>query len=108
MHESHALIDVLYLLAAAVVVVSLIQRLRISPIVGYLAAGLLIGPTGFGVVRDPEGVRALAEFGVVFLLFTIGLELSLQRLWTMRRYVLGLGSAQVVVTGLAIGLVAWV
>lgn len=107
MHESHALVDVLYLLAAAVVVVSVIQRLRVSPIVGYLAAGLLIGPSGFGMVSDPEGVRALAEFGVVFLLFTIGLELSLQRLWTMRRFVFGLGTAQVLVTGAVIGVIAW-
>ena len=107
MHYPQALVDVLYLLAAAVVVVSLIQRLRVSPVIGYLAAGLLIGPSGIGAVSDPEGVVELAEFGVVFLLFTIGLELSLQRLWVMRRFVFGLGGAQVVVTGIAIGLVAW-
>jgi CPA2 family monovalent cation:H+ antiporter-2 len=107
MHYPQALVDVLFLLAAAVVVVSLIQRLHVSPVIGYLAAGLLIGPSGFGAVSDPEGVGELAEFGVVFLLFTVGLELSLQRLWVMRRFVFGLGSAQVLVTGLAIGLVAW-
>lgn len=107
MHYPQALVDVLFLLAAAVVVVSAIQRLRVSPVVGYLAAGLLIGPSGFAVIGDAEGVRALAEFGVVFLLFAIGLELSLKRLWVMRHYVFGLGSVQVVVTGLAIGLVAW-
>jgi CPA2 family monovalent cation:H+ antiporter-2 len=107
MHYPQALIDVLYLLAAAVIVVSAIQRLRISPVIGYLAAGVLIGPSALGAISDAEGVGEIAEFGVVFLLFTIGLELSLQRLWVMRRYVFGLGAAQVMVTGVAVGLVAW-
>jgi CPA2 family monovalent cation:H+ antiporter-2 len=107
MHYPQTLIDVLYLLAAAVIVVSAIQRLRISPVIGYLAAGVLIGPSALGAISDAEGVGEIAEFGVVFLLFTIGLELSLQRLWVMRRYVFGLGAAQVMVTGVAVGLVAW-
>lgn len=106
MHYPQALVDVLILLAAAVFVVSAIQRLRVSPIIGYLAAGLLIGPSGVGAVGDAAGVRELAEFGVVFLLFAIGLELTPRRLWVMRRYVFGLGSLQVLVTGTAIGLAA--
>ncbi len=107
MHYPQALIDVLMLLATAIVVVLAIQRLRISPVIGYLGAGLLIGPSGLGAVGDAEGVGELAEFGIVFLLFSIGLELSLQRLWGMRRYVFGLGAAQVLVTGAAIGIAAW-
>jgi CPA2 family monovalent cation:H+ antiporter-2 len=106
MHYPQALVDVLSLLAAAVFVLSAIQRLRVSPIIGYLAAGLLIGPSGVGAVGDAAGVRELAEFGVVFLLFAIGLELTPRRLWVMRRYVFGLGSLQVLVTGTAIGLAA--
>ncbi|MBZ6378520.1 hypothetical protein B5C34_12470 [Pacificimonas flava] len=109
--------EVLLFLAAAGLVVPLLQR-KISPVLGYLLLGGLIGPYGLGLIADEyplvgqfviteiEGVRALAELGVVFLLFTIGLELSLSRLWTMRRLVFGLGSAQILVTGAAIGFIA--
>jgi monovalent cation:proton antiporter-2 (CPA2) family protein len=94
-------------LLAAVVVVPVSQRLKISPILGFLVAGALIGPQGLEVIVDTEGVNSLAEFGVIFLLFTIGLELSLDRLKAMRRLVFGLGAAQVIVTASVIGLVAW-
>ena len=67
--------------------------------IGYLAAGILIGPHGFGFISDAEGAQTLAEFGVVFLLFTIGLELSFERLKQLRTYVFGLGTAQVALTG---------
>jgi CPA2 family monovalent cation:H+ antiporter-2 len=109
---------VIFLIAAGVVV-PLFHRLRITPVLGYLIAGGLIGPFGlalwaeelpllsYTVISDLEGVQALAELGVIFLLFTIGLELSLDRLWAMRRLVFGLGSLQIAVTGTAIGLVAW-
>ena len=99
--------DIIVLLAAAVVVMPLVQRLHVSPVLGYLAAGLAIGPFGLGLFGDTDGISDLAEFGVVFLLFTIGLELSPQRLWTMRRYVFGLGLAQVAATSAAIGVIAW-
>lgn len=99
--------DVLVFLVAAVVVVPVFRRLRSSPVLGYLAAGLLIGPHGLAFIRYTESAHTLAEFGVVFLLFMIGLELSFVRLRALGRYVFGLGSLQVAVTGLLIGSIAW-
>ena len=99
--------DALVLLATAGLVVPIVRRLGISPILGYLAAGAILGPLGLGAfmadvpalywftIVHPESVSHIAELGVVFLLFLIGLELSLQRLITMRRLVFGLGSLQV-------------
>jgi CPA2 family monovalent cation:H+ antiporter-2 len=98
--------DTLVFLLAAVVVVPLFHRLRTSPILGYLVAGMLIGPHGLGFIGSGSGAATLAELGVVFLLFTIGLELSLQRLLAMGRYVFGLGIAQVLLTGAGIAAVA--
>jgi CPA2 family monovalent cation:H+ antiporter-2 len=94
---------ILVLLTAAVLTVALFRRLNISPVLGYLAAGILIGPSCFSVIHDVDGTRALAEFGVVFLLFVIGLELSFSRLKSMRTQVFGFGTAQVLVTGTALG-----
>ncbi|MHA1567662.1 MAG: monovalent cation:proton antiporter-2 (CPA2) family protein [Alphaproteobacteria bacterium] len=107
MHEAEILFDVLILLVAAVVVVPAFRRMRTSPVLGYLAAGILVGPHGLAVIRDSESVGTLAEFGVVFLLFMIGLELSVARLRTLSRLVFGLGALQVTVTGSLIGGVAW-
>jgi monovalent cation:proton antiporter-2 (CPA2) family protein len=76
-----------------------------SPVLGYLAAGILIGPYGLSIIRNVHGTKAIAEFGVVFLLFNIGLELSVERLSSMKKYVFGLGSAQVLVTAAVIGLI---
>lgn len=98
MTESHALVDVLVLLAAAIIAVPLMQRLRISPVLGYLAAGVAVGPFGFGFIAAVDDAHYLAEFGVIFLLFTIGLDLPFQRLRAMWRYIFGLGLAQVAVT----------
>ncbi len=106
MNQSGLFYDALVFLIVAVVVVPLCQRLRTSPILGYLAAGIAVGPHGFAIVSETESARALAEFGVVFLLFLIGLELSVERLKGMRRYVFGLGALQVAVTGAAISGVA--
>ncbi len=97
-HELHLLQPTLIILAAAIIVVPLFRRLRITPVLGYLLAGLLIGPHALGLVRELEVIETLAEFGVVFLLFAIGLELSLERLLAMRRHVFGMGSLQVVLT----------
>ncbi len=94
---------VLILLLAAIVAVPLAQRLRASPVLGYLAAGVVVGPFGFGFIENTEEAERLSEFGVVFLLFTIGLDLPLTRLQAMWRYIFGLGLAQVLLTGLAIG-----
>lgn len=103
MAEASYLLDVLALLLAAVVVVPLFQRLGIPAVLGYLAAGLALGPYTPGMVIDVEATRPLSELGVVFLLFAIGLELPLSRLKTMRRFIFGLGVAQVVVTAVVLG-----
>ncbi|MCP5433418.1 MAG: cation:proton antiporter [Alphaproteobacteria bacterium] len=101
------LYEVLVFLLATVVIVPLVQRLKASPVLGYLLVGAVIGPAGLAVIESTEGVRPFAELGVVFLLFTIGLELSVERLRTLHRYVFGLGLVQVAFSGLVIGLVAW-
>ena len=93
---------VLVLLATAVIVVVVFRHLKLPPLLGYLIVGAAIGPHAFGWLRETEQVRDLAEIGVVFLMFSIGLEFSLPKLRTMRRTVLGLGSAQVVITLLVV------
>ncbi len=95
---------VLILLLAAIIAVPLAQRLRVSPVLGYLAAGLVVGPFGFAFIEDTGEAERLSQFGVVFLLFTIGLDMPLHRLQAMWRYIFGLGLAQVLVTAGAIGL----
>ena len=84
------------LLSAAVLAVALFRLLNLSSILGYVAAGLVIGPWGLGLFHDLTNISKIAEFGVVLLLFIIGLELQPTRLWVMRRIVFGLGAAQVV------------
>ena len=98
--------EILILLAAAVLVVPLFNRLRLGSVLGYLAAGVLVGPWGLGAISDFTHIRHIAEFGVVFLLFVIGIELRPDRLWSMRRLVFGLGTAQVLLTGLALAGIA--
>ena len=109
--------ETLVFLVAAGLLVPILQR-WLSPVLGFFLVGSLIGPHGLGlladrwepvgwfVITDLEGVTALGELGVIFLLFVIGLELSFERLWTMRRLVFGLGSAQVLVTGAVIAAIA--
>ena len=94
--------EVIVFLIAAVAVMPLFHWFRASTVLGYLFIGALIGPHGVALIADAEGVSQIGELGVVFLLFTIGLELSWQRLRSMRTYVLGLGSAQVLVCGAAL------
>ncbi|HEX2209984.1 MAG TPA: monovalent cation:proton antiporter-2 (CPA2) family protein [Longimicrobium sp.] len=106
MEEAHLLRPVLIILAAAIAVGSLFRRAKVSPVLGYLFAGVLIGPHALGLVRDVEAVEALAEFGVVFLLFAIGLELSIGRLLAMRRHVFGMGTLQVALSATAITVLA--
>jgi monovalent cation:proton antiporter-2 (CPA2) family protein len=93
-------------LAAAVVAVPLFKRLGLGSVLGYLAAGAVIGPSGLRLVRDVEPALHLAEFGVVLLLFLIGLELQPARLWRMRGEVFGLGALQLVATTVLIALLA--
>lgn len=111
--------DVVLFLATAGVVVPLFRRWKISPILGFLLAGVVLGPYGLGAlsgtfpwlgyltIDNPAEVAQLAEFGVVFLLFMIGLELSWERLRLMRRYVFGMGGLQVALSMSGIGLGAW-
>src|SRR5271154_2327274 len=98
----------LMLLAAAVLGVVAFRMLHLPPMLGYLVVGILIGPYGLGLAQDNETTHTLAEFGVVFLMFSIGLEFSLPKLSSMRRTVFGLGMAQVVVTLAATMLFGWV
>ncbi len=108
MHESPSdLSRLLVLIAAAVVFVPLARRLGVGSVLGYLAAGAAIGPWALGLVTTVETVRHVAEFGVVFLLFLIGIEMKPRRLWTMRRQVFGMGGAQVLLTGGVLGGIAW-
>ena len=96
------LLQTIILLAAAVLIVPVFQFLRLGTVLGFLVAGMLIGPAGLGLITEVEQVRGLAELGVVFLLFIIGIELKPARLWLMRRQVFGMGSVQVIATGLAL------
>lgn len=93
---------VLILLATAVLVVVLFRHLKQPPLLGYLIVGVMIGPHAFGWIRETQQVHDLAEIGVVFLMFSIGLEFSLAKLRAMRRIALGLGSAQVAITLLVV------
>ena len=91
-------------LLSAVVLVPLFQRLKLGAVLGYLAAGMLLGPWGLNLVPDAEKTLSFAEFGVALLLFLVGLELDPARLWSMRQLVFGLGGAQVALSAIVIGL----
>ena len=118
-HAIPYLRETIVFLVASGVIVPLLHRLRISPVLGFLLVGVVIGPYGLGlhtervdwlawiVFTDLEGVQALAELGVIFLMFMIGLDLTLDRLWGMRRLVFGMGSLQVLLTGAAIAWFGW-
>ncbi|HET7132899.1 MAG TPA: cation:proton antiporter, partial [Gammaproteobacteria bacterium] len=80
------------------IAVPIFQRLRLGAVLGYLVAGMAIGPWGLRLIDDPQTVLGFAEFGVVLLLFLVGLELNAQRVWALRRSIFGLGAAQVVAT----------
>lgn len=104
--ETTPLLNIIMLLAAAVGIVTVFRALRLSPVLGYLVAGALIGPYGFSWIADINDMAAIAELGVVLLLFMIGLELSWDRLKTMRVKVFGIGGAQVTLTGAILSLLA--
>ncbi len=116
---SPALSDALVILGAAGIVIPLFARFRITPIIGFIVVGLLVGPYGLGAhVRDfpwlihititePQSLGPFAEFGIILLLFTIGLELSFNRLWQMRKQVFGLGAMELIVCGALLGLVVY-
>ena len=98
---------VLALLAGAVLVVGIFRSLNLPPVLGYLMVGAAVGPHAMNLMPDTGGARYLAEFGVVFLMFTIGLEFSLPRLVAMKRIVFGLGGLQVLLTLLVVTAIAW-
>src|SRR5262245_10365155 len=98
---------VIVFLAAAVIAPPLFNRLGLGAIVGYLAAGLILGPSGFGIFHDADRILRIAELGVVLLLFLIGLELEFSRLLDMRRDILALGAAQIVITTAALAAIAY-
>ena len=95
--------NLLIILVSSLVVIALFQRLRLPPVLGYLCVGLMIGPTAFNWVDESEGLPHLAELGVVFLLFSLGLEFSLTKMIALRHVVFGLGSLQVLACGLLLG-----
>lgn len=107
MDEHRHLLDVLILLVALLAFVPLFQRLRAGSVLAYLSAGIVVGPFGFGLISDVEATRPFAELGVVFMLFTIGLEISVERLRLFGRKLYWLAAFQVVVTSLVLTLAGW-
>lgn len=120
MLHAEGLKSILIFLVAAGIIVPLLHRLRLGTVLGFLLIGLALGPYGLGLLvgqfpwikyitfDDPARAEPLAELGIVFLLFLLGMELSMQRLWQLRRYVLGVGAIQVMASILAIGtLIRW-
>ncbi|RZI60288.1 MAG: sodium:proton exchanger, partial [Zymomonas sp.] len=98
--------DALVILGAAGIVIPAFGRIRINPVIGFILVGLMVGPAGLGslvtyypwlyhvTISDPHAIEPFAEFGIILLLFSIGLELSFRRLWSMRREVFGLGAGE--------------
>ena len=111
----HGYKDALVILGAAGIVIPAFARLRISPVIGFIIVGMIAGPFGLGAlasqtpwlgaitITDPPGVEPFAEFGIILLLFAIGLELSIKRLFSMRRTIFGMGAAELALSALAIG-----
>ncbi|MBV6820672.1 MULTISPECIES: glutathione-regulated potassium-efflux system protein KefB [Rahnella] len=98
---------ILLFLFAAVVAVPVAQRLGIGAVLGYLLAGIAIGPWGLGFIRDVDEILHFSELGVVFLMFIIGLELNPGKLWALRRQIFGVGAGQVILTALVLGGLLW-
>ncbi len=113
--DNHGFSDALVILGAAGIVIPAFARFRISPVIGFILVGLLVGPAGLGALVDrvpwlyyltissPESIEPFAEFGIILLLFSIGLELSFRRLWSMKRLVFGTGAAELIGSALIIG-----
>jgi len=114
--DSKGFSDALVILGAAGLVIPAFARLKISPVIGFILVGLLVGPSGLGAlvgdypwlyyitISDAHAIEPFAEFGIILLLFSIGLELSLKRLWSMRSLVFGTGAAELIGSALIIGL----
>lgn len=107
-NEASYLVDILALLLATVIVVPFFHAIRLGALLGYLAAGVVLGPWGLGVITEVDKIRHLGEFGVIFLLFVLGMELKPDKLWHMRKMVLGLGAGQLILTaGVLYGVAIW-
>lgn len=106
MNDAHALTPAITLLLVGVLAILLTRRIGQSPIVGYLAACVLIGPHALGLIEENKTTHLLAELGVVFLLFDIGLHFSLSTIWEARRDIFGMGPSQILACGLAFGVIA--
>ena len=100
------LIQIAIFLCSAILIVPLSRKLGLGAVLGYLGAGMLIGPWGFRLIDDVDAIVKISEFGVILLLFIIGLELQPSRLWVLRRQVFGLGGAQVLATSVVLGGIA--
>ncbi|MEQ8409627.1 MAG: monovalent cation:proton antiporter-2 (CPA2) family protein [Gammaproteobacteria bacterium] len=105
MYTESLLVNALYYLTAAVIAVPLFKAIGLGSILGYLFAGVVLGPSALGLVHDPEEVLHFAEYGVIFLLFVIGLELAPNKLWTMRGQISVTGGSQLLLSALVIGAV---
>jgi len=118
--DSPAFIDAIVILGAAGIIIPAFARFRITPIIGFILVGILLGPFGLGslqgqydwlkfvTINDREAIEPFAEFGIILLLFSIGLELSFKRLWSLRKLVFGVGAAELLISGFIIGLVLFV
>lgn len=117
--DNPAFIDAIVILGAAGIIIPAFARFRITPIIGFILVGVLLGPSGLGslsgeynwlqfvTISDREAIEPFAEFGIILLLFSIGLELSFKRLWSMRRLVFGVGAAELTISALIIGFVLY-
>lgn len=106
MNTSHFLFQAAIYLSAAIILVPLFKRLGLGSVLGYLIAGILIGPSALKLIADPEHVLHFAEFGVVLMLFLIGLELESQKVWELRKLLFGLGGTQVTLTIVLVTVIA--
>jgi CPA2 family monovalent cation:H+ antiporter-2 len=117
--DNPAFIDAIVILGAAGIIIPAFARFRITPIIGFILVGILLGPSGLGslqgqyswlqfvTISDREAIEPFAEMGIILLLFSIGLELSFKRLWSLRRLVFGVGAAELLASGLIIGSVLY-